>query len=64
MVTVQLTLGEFDALVYFDFNLRWGLGASTLLKLLNADDFAGAADQFNRWDRDYLELLARGCRGG
>ena len=52
LVTVPLTQGEFDALVDFDFNLgRGNLASSTLLTLLNTGDFAGAADQFDRWDR-------------
>ena len=52
LVTVQLTQDEFDALVDFDFNLgRGNLAQSTLLSLLNAGDFAGAAEQFDRWDR-------------
>lgn len=43
---------QFDALVCFTFNL--GLGAwrkSTMLKRLIARDYAGAADQFLRWDK-------------
>lgn len=59
LVTVQLTQGEFDALVDFDFNLgRGNLATSTLLKLLNAGDFAGAAGQFDRWDRCDGKVLA------
>jgi lysozyme len=51
LVTVQLTQGEFDALVDFDFNLGRGrLATSTLLSLLNAGEFAEAAVQFDRWD--------------
>lgn len=49
-VTVDLTQGQFDALCSFIFNL--GCGAferSTLLKLLNEGDYAGAAQQFGRW---------------
>ena len=52
LVNVDLTQGQFDALVCFAFNL--GLGAlqqSTLLKLLNAGDYEGAAKQFGRWNR-------------
>jgi lysozyme len=50
-VTVTLTQGEFDALVDFAFNVgRGNLNNSTLLKELNAGDYAGAADQFTRWD--------------
>ena len=51
-VTVKLTQGQFDALVDFSFNL--GIGAlerSTLLKMVNAGDFSGAAKQFPLWDK-------------
>jgi len=51
LVAVQLTQGEFDALVDFDFNLgRGSLATSTLLSLLNAGKFHEAAAQFDRWD--------------
>jgi lysozyme len=44
------TQNQFDALVDFAFNLGAGsLEASTLLKLHNAGDHAGAAGQFGRW---------------
>lgn len=59
LVSVQLTQGEFDALVDFDFNLgRGNLSGSTLLALLNAGDWAGAADQFERWDQSDGKVLA------
>ena len=51
-VQVPLTQGQFDALVSFAYNL--GLSAlkgSTLLRLVNARDYAGAAAQFARWNR-------------
>lgn len=36
----------------FVYNLGAGnLASSTLLKLLNAGDYAGAADQFLRWNK-------------
>lgn len=51
MVSVPLTQGQFDALVDFAYNLGTGsLWESTLLRLLNQGDYAGAADQFARWD--------------
>ena len=59
LVNVDLTQGQFDALVCFAFNL--GLGAlqqSTLLKLLNAGDYEGAAKQFQRWDKAGGKVMA------
>ncbi|MGR2663680.1 lysozyme [Chromobacterium haemolyticum] len=52
LVKVPLNQNQFDALVSFSYNL--GLGAlqgSTLLRLLNAGDYAGAAAQFPRWNK-------------
>ena len=49
-VTVALEQNQFDALVSFTFNLGAGAFAqSTLLRLLNRGDYAGAAGQFGRW---------------
>jgi len=51
-VKVPLTQNQFDALVSFTFNCGMGaLSQSTLLKLLNAGEYASAAAQFSRWDR-------------
>jgi lysozyme len=49
-VIVPLTQNQFDALVSFAYNV--GTNAfknSTLLKRLNAGDYAGAANEFGRW---------------
>ena len=60
-VTVPLTQGQFDALVSIVFNVGPGNDAksgiirlrdgspSTLLRLLNTMDYAGAAAQFEQW---------------
>jgi lysozyme len=51
-VKVQITQQMFDALCIFSFNLGTGaLASSTLLKLLNQGDFAGASAQFQVWDK-------------
>ena len=52
MVKVGLTQGQFDALVSFTYNLgARSLSTSTLLRKLNAGDYAGAADEFLRWNK-------------
>ncbi len=49
--TVPLTTDEEAALDDFAYNLGAdALGGSTLLRLLNAGDYEGAAGQFERWD--------------
>ena len=51
LVKVQLTQGQFDALVDFCFNLGAGrLASSTLLKILNTSRYEAAAEQLLRWD--------------
>ncbi|WP_042702041.1 lysozyme [Azospirillum sp. B506] len=50
LVKVPLNENQRGALSSFVFNLGAGsLESSTLLKLLNAGDYAGAAGQFGRW---------------
>lgn len=51
LVKVPLTQGQYDALVLFDYNTG-ALHSSTLLKLLNAGDYAGAQAQFKRWNKN------------
>jgi lysozyme len=59
LVTVQLTQPEFDSLCDFVFNCGSGnFASSTLLKLLNAGDYQGAAHEFERWDKSGGKELA------
>jgi lysozyme len=52
-VKVEINQGQFDALVCFAYNVGLGaLRSSTLLRLLNAGDYAGAAGQFKRWNKN------------
>lgn len=52
LVKVKLSQGQFDALVSFAYNLgARALSTSTLLKKLNAGDYAGAANEFPRWNK-------------
>ena len=59
LVTSDINRNQLGALVSFAFNLGLGnLRHSTLLKLVNADDFIGAADQFPRWNKAGGKVLA------
>lgn len=67
LVRVEMTQGQFDALVSFAFNvgtdidddeIAEGLGDSTLLKKFNAGNITGAADEFLRWNKSGGRVLA------
>jgi len=52
LVKVPLTEPQYDALVSLAFNIGTGaFASSTLLKKLNAKDYAGAANEILRWDK-------------
>ncbi len=55
---VPLTQNQFDALVSFCYNVgAENLRTSTLLKKLNASDYAGAGEQFLKWNRGGGKVL-------
>lgn len=58
LVKVPLNQNQFDALVSFVFNVgEVAFSKSTLLKLLNAKDYTGAAAQFPRWNKGGGKVL-------
>ncbi|MBD8555570.1 lysozyme [Rhizobium sp. CFBP 8762] len=59
LLKVSVTQNEFDALVSLGFNIGGtALGKSTLIRKLNAGDWAGAADQFLVWNKAKGRVLA------
>lgn len=59
LVRVRLNQNQFDALVSLIYNIGpTNFARSTLLKMLNAGDYRGAAAQFGRWTRAGGKVLA------
>jgi lysozyme len=58
LVKVPLNQNQWDALMSFVYNLgASNLESSTLLKLLNMRDYAGAAEQMPRWNKAGGQVL-------
>jgi len=58
LVKVKLNENQFSALVDFAYNCgAANLATSTLLKKLNKSDYAGAANEFQRWDKAAGKVL-------
>lgn len=59
LIAVPLTQNQRDALISFSFNCgARALSMSTLRRLLNAGDYAGAAEQFLRWNQNDGRVMA------
>jgi lysozyme len=57
-VKVPLTQNQYDALASLIYNIGGtAFAKSTLLKMLNAGDYHGAANQFLRWDKQKGKTL-------
>ena len=53
LVKVKITQDMFDVFCSFIYNLGWGaFSTSTMLKLLNAGDYKGAAAQILHWNKE------------
>lgn len=58
-VKVALNQHQYDALVDFSFNVGgMNFRGSTLLRLLNAGDFAGADAEFKKWNKGGGKVLS------
>ncbi|MFV2948030.1 lysozyme [Pseudomonas japonica] len=58
LVIAKLSQNQWDALVCFTYNLgATNLESSTLRRLLNDGDYAGAAGQFSRWNKAGGKIL-------
>jgi GH24 family phage-related lysozyme (muramidase) len=63
-VSVPLTQNQYDALASWLYNFNeQKLKTSTLLKKLNAGDYAGAADEFLRWNKARVDGVLQPVRG-
>lgn len=57
-VMVPLSQEQYDALASFIFNIGEAqFASSTMLRLLNASDYVGAAKQFPRWNKQKGKVL-------
>lgn len=58
-VKVKLNQNQYDALVSFVFNIgEPQFKKSTMLRKVNAEDFAGASAEFPRWNKQKRRVLA------
>lgn len=58
-ITRPLTQNEADSLISLCFNIGCGaFSGSTLVRMINAGDFDGAAEQFKRWNKQAGKELA------
>jgi lysozyme len=58
LVTVELNQNQADALISFSYNCGSGaLATSTLLKRVNAQDWAAAGREFGRWNKGGGKVL-------
>lgn len=64
LVKVPLNDDQFSALVSFAYNLGTGaLRKSTLLRLLNAGNYSGAAGEFIKWNKGRIDGKLTELRG-